>query len=88
MGCAEAELLRVLGVAALVYSWRARPPAGALLSPYLLLVSFAAVLNFLCGNSIRKFWGKAPSEVNLTRLRSNVQRSAGSCTCQSHARWP
>lgn len=39
-------VLWVLIVATLVSFWRVRPLAGALLLPYLLWVSFAAVLNF------------------------------------------
>jgi benzodiazapine receptor len=39
-------LLMLLITASLVLFWRVRPLAGALLIPYLLWVSFAAVLNF------------------------------------------
>jgi benzodiazapine receptor len=39
-------LLWLLIVATVVFFWRARPVAGALLLPYLLWVSFAAALNF------------------------------------------
>jgi len=39
-------LLWVLLVATLISFWRIRPLAGALLVPYLLWVSFAAVLNY------------------------------------------
>ena len=43
---ADIVLLWVLIVATLVSFWRVRPLAGALLIPYLLWVSFAAVLNY------------------------------------------
>jgi len=43
---ADILLLWVLIVATLIAFWRVRPVAGALLIPYLLWVSFAAVLNF------------------------------------------
>ena len=39
-------LLWILIVATLVSFWRVRPLAGALLSPYLLWVSFASALNY------------------------------------------
>lgn len=39
-------VLWVLIVITIIYFWRVRPLAGALLVPYLLWVSFAAVLNF------------------------------------------
>lgn len=39
-------LLWLLIVATIVFFWRIRPLAGAILIPYLLWVSFAAVLNF------------------------------------------
>jgi tryptophan-rich sensory protein len=39
-------LLWALIVATLIAFWRVRPLAGALLMPYLLWVSFAAVLNY------------------------------------------
>lgn len=39
-------LLWILIVATLIAFWRIRPLAGALLIPYLLWVSFAAVLNY------------------------------------------
>ncbi len=42
----EVIVLWILIVATLVSFWRVRPLAGALLIPYLLWVSFAAVLNF------------------------------------------
>lgn len=44
LACAEILLLWLLIVATLVSFWRIRPLAGALLLPYLLWVSFAAVL--------------------------------------------
>lgn len=43
---ADILLLWVLIVATLVAFWRVRPLAGALFIPYLLWVSFAAVLNY------------------------------------------
>ena len=43
---ADIVLLWMLIIATLVSFWRARPLAGALLIPYWLWVSFAAVLNF------------------------------------------
>jgi tryptophan-rich sensory protein len=43
---ADVVLLWVLIVATLVGFWRIKPLAGALLIPYLLWVSFAAMLNF------------------------------------------
>mgnify|MGYP001826566382 CR=1 FL=1 len=43
---ADILLLWVLILATLVAFWRVRPLAGALLVPYLLWVSFAAVLNY------------------------------------------
>ena len=43
---ADIVLLWVLIVATLVFFWRVRPLAGALLIPYLLWVSFASVLNY------------------------------------------
>lgn len=43
---AEILLLWVLILTTIVYFWRVRPLAGALLIPYLLWVSFASVLNF------------------------------------------
>jgi len=39
-------ILWVLIMATLVFFWRVRPLAGALLVPYLLWVSFASVLNY------------------------------------------
>lgn len=39
-------LLWILIVATLIHFWRLKPLAGALLIPYLLWVSFAAVLNY------------------------------------------
>jgi tryptophan-rich sensory protein len=39
-------LLWALIVATLIYFWRIRPLAGALLAPYLLWVSFASALNY------------------------------------------
>jgi tryptophan-rich sensory protein len=39
-------VLWLLIIATIVSFWRVRPLAGALLVPYLLWVSFAAVLNF------------------------------------------
>lgn len=44
LACAEILLLWLLIVATLVSFWRIRPLAGALLLPYMLWVSFAAVL--------------------------------------------
>ncbi len=43
---ADIVLLWLLILATLVAFWRARPLAGALLLPYLLWVSFAALLNY------------------------------------------
>jgi benzodiazapine receptor len=43
---AEIALLWVLIVVTLVFFWRVRPLAGALLIPYLLWVGFASVLNY------------------------------------------
>jgi tryptophan-rich sensory protein len=43
---ADIVLLWVLIVVTIVFFWRVRPLAGALLIPYLLWVSFAAVLNY------------------------------------------
>jgi len=43
---ADIVFLWVLIVATLVFFWRVRPLAGALLIPYLLWVSFASVLNY------------------------------------------
>ncbi len=43
---ADIVLLWLLIVATMAAFWRVRPLAGALLIPYLLWVSFAAVLNF------------------------------------------
>jgi benzodiazapine receptor len=43
---ADIVVLWVLLLATIVAFWRVRPLAGALLIPYLLWVSFAAVLNF------------------------------------------
>ena len=43
---ADIVLLWILIVATLVSFWRVRPLAGTLLIPYLLWVSFAAVLNY------------------------------------------
>jgi len=43
---ADIMLLWVLIVVTLVFFYRARPLAGALLTPYLLWVSFALVLNY------------------------------------------
>jgi benzodiazapine receptor len=43
---ADIALTALLIVATLVAFWRIRPLAGALLVPYLLWVSFAAVLNY------------------------------------------
>ena len=43
---ADIMVLWVLIVATMVSFWRVRPLAGALLIPYLLWVSFAAVLNY------------------------------------------
>ena len=43
---ADIVLLWVLIVATLIAFWRIRPLAGAMLIPYLLWVSFAAVLNY------------------------------------------
>jgi tryptophan-rich sensory protein len=43
---ADIVLLWVLIVATLVFFWRVRPLAGALLIPYLLWVSFASALNY------------------------------------------
>jgi translocator protein len=44
--CADIVLLWALIVATLIAFWRVRPLAGVLLMPYLLWVSFAAVLNY------------------------------------------
>ena len=46
LALADIVLLWVLIVATLVFFWRARPLAGALLIPYLLWVGFASVLNY------------------------------------------
>jgi tryptophan-rich sensory protein len=46
LALADIVLLWVLVVATLAAFWRARPLAGVLLIPYLLWVSFAAVLNY------------------------------------------
>ena len=46
LGFADILLLWVLLVATIVAFWRIKPLAGALLVPYLLWVSFAAVLNY------------------------------------------
>jgi len=46
MALVDIALLWVLIVATLVAFWRIQPLAGSLLAPYLLWVSFAAVLNF------------------------------------------
>jgi len=43
---ADILLLWLLASATLVSFWRVRPPAGALLIPYLLRVSFATPPNF------------------------------------------
>ncbi|MEP7043440.1 MAG: TspO/MBR family protein [Dokdonella sp.] len=43
---ADIVLLWVLIVATLIAFWRLHPPAGVLLIPYLLWVSFAAALNY------------------------------------------
>lgn len=43
---ADIIVLWILIVATLVFFWRVRPLAGALLIPYLLWVSFASVLNY------------------------------------------
>jgi tryptophan-rich sensory protein len=43
---ADIVLLWVLIVATVVFFWRVRPLAGALLIPYLLWVGFASVLNY------------------------------------------
>ena len=43
---AEVVLLWAFILATLIFFWRARPIAGALLLPYLLWVSFAAGLNY------------------------------------------
>jgi tryptophan-rich sensory protein len=43
---ADIVVLWLLIIATIVSFWRVRPLAGALLVPYLLWVSFAAVLNF------------------------------------------
>ncbi len=43
---AEIVVLWALVLATTVTFWRVRPLAGALLVPYLVWVSFAAVLNF------------------------------------------
>jgi tryptophan-rich sensory protein len=43
---ADIMVLWILIVATLVFFWRVRPLAGALLIPYLLWVSFASVLNY------------------------------------------
>jgi tryptophan-rich sensory protein len=43
---ADILFLWVLIVATLVCFWRVRPLAGALLTPYLLWVSFASALNY------------------------------------------
>ncbi len=46
LALADIVLLWVLIVATIVAFWRVRPLAGMLLIPYLLWVSFAAVLNY------------------------------------------
>ncbi len=46
LALADIALLWVLIVATIVAFWRVRPLAGMLLVPYLLWVSFAAVLNY------------------------------------------
>ena len=46
LALADILVLWILIVATLVSFWRVRPLAGALLIPYLLWVSFAAVLNY------------------------------------------
>jgi benzodiazapine receptor len=46
LALADIVVLWILIVATLVSFWRVRPLAGALLIPYLLWVSFAAVLNY------------------------------------------
>jgi len=43
---ADILLLGILIIATLIAFWRVRAPAGALLVPYLLWVSFAAALNY------------------------------------------
>jgi tryptophan-rich sensory protein len=43
---ADIVLLWALIIVTIVFFWRVRPLAGALLIPYLLWVSFAAVLNY------------------------------------------
>ena len=43
---ADIVLLWLLIIATIACFWRVRPPAGALLIPYLLWVSFAALLNY------------------------------------------
>jgi benzodiazapine receptor len=43
---ADILLLWALIIATLIFFWRIRPVAGALLVPYLLWVSFAAALNY------------------------------------------
>lgn len=44
---ADIALLWILIIATIVCFWRVRPVAGMLLIPYLLWVSFAAVLNYV-----------------------------------------
>ena len=46
LACADIVLLWALIVATIMTFWRVRPLASALLMPYLLWVSFAAVLNY------------------------------------------
>ncbi len=46
LALADSLLLWTLIAATLVAFWRVRPPAGALLVPYLLWVTFAAWLNY------------------------------------------
>ena len=46
LALANIAVLWILIVSTLVSFWRVRPPAGALLVPYLLWVSFAGVLNY------------------------------------------
>ncbi len=46
LALADIVVLLILIVVTIVLFWRVRPLAGALLTPYLLWVSFAALLNF------------------------------------------
>jgi tryptophan-rich sensory protein len=46
LALADIVVLWILIAATLVSFWRVRPVAGVLLMPYLLWVSFAAILNY------------------------------------------